>query len=281
MAAIRFYVGLHMAGHAQYFPRARISVNRLMARRQPLPQVADGGDCGVLIGSGAFAEISRHGRYRRSIAQYAAVIERLAGLVKVDAVVAQDMMCEPVIFQRTGLTLAEHQEITIERYDLLMALRPRVPIMPVLQGYLPDEYARHAQDYGQRLEHGAWVGVGSVCKRNTNPKGISRVLQAIHAVRPDLRLHGFDVKKTALADPAVRALLYSADSMAWFYAACRHGRDANDWREAARFRGVVEAPCPVQPWQIEMNFSRRAIPPQSRKAPTDETVGVEAIDARE
>jgi hypothetical protein len=42
---------------------------------------------------------------------------------------------------------------------------------------------------------------------------------AIKNERPDLRLHGFGLKTTALADPLVRSMLWSADSMAWSFAA--------------------------------------------------------------
>jgi hypothetical protein len=80
-----------------------------------------------------------------------------------------------------------------------------------------------------------WVGVGSVCKRNTNIMAIWMVLDAIKDVRPDLRLHGFGLKKTSLQEPIIRDLLYSADSMAWSFAARREGRNANDWREAKAF----------------------------------------------
>ena len=43
------------------------------------------------------------------------------------------------------------------------------------------------------------------------------------------------MKLTALQSPAVRSMLYSADSMAWSYAARRGGRDQNDWMEAYLF----------------------------------------------
>lgn len=242
--AILFYVGLHHPADAKYVPRACISINTLFRRRKPI-QVGANGKGGVLLDSGAFTEISRHGRYRRGVAEYAAAIERLAGLTKLDAAVAEDWMCERFILDRTGLTLREHQALTIERYDLLMGHRPNIPIMPVLQGYKPEDYARHVHDYGDRLKAGAWVGVGSVCKRNGRPAVISRVLQAIHAVRPDLRLHGFGVKKTALRHPAVRALLHSADSMAWSSAARWEGRDANDWREAERSLTICKPTPPI------------------------------------
>jgi hypothetical protein len=85
-----------------------------------------------------------------------------------------------------------------------------------------------------------WVGVGSVCKRNGTPEQIEAVLDAIHNVRPDLRLHGFGVKLTSLRSGLIRSRLYSADSMAWSFAARKQGRDGNDWREAAAFADKID-----------------------------------------
>ena len=144
------------------------------------------------------------------------------------------------MLRKTGLTIADHQRLTVERYDTLVACDLSTYIMPVLQGYNPADYAAHIMAYGQRLRFGAWVGVGSVCKRNTDPAAIEAVLIAIKSVRPDLRLHGFGVKLTALQSGTIRALLHSADSMAWSFAARRNGRNANDWREARRFADAVE-----------------------------------------
>ena len=104
--------------------------------------------------------------------------------------------------------------------------------MPVLQGFAPGEYVDHLKRYGGRLAEGAWVGVGSVCKRNADPLKVLRVLMAIKHHRPDLRLHGFGLKMTALAFAPIRELLHTSDSMAWSYHARMHGRSGNDWREA-------------------------------------------------
>jgi hypothetical protein len=95
--------------------------------------------------------------------------------------------------------------------------------------------------YGDRLKLDAWVGVGSVCKRNSDPKTIRWILRTILAERADLKLHGFGVKQTALMDGQIREMLHSADSMAWSFAARMEGRNANDWREAAAFwRSIAE-----------------------------------------
>ena len=189
--------------------------------------------------SGAFTEISTHGRYRHSVAEYADQIKRWKDNGRLLAAVAQDYMCEPFIVAKTGLSIAEHQRLTVGRYDDLLAEDTGVYIMPVLQGFDPEDYVRHLGMYGDRLAHGQWVGVGSVCKRNGDPQSVAAVLLAIKRARPDLRLHGFGLKTTALSHPLITSLLETADSMAWSFAARREGRNPNDWREAKRWTANI------------------------------------------
>jgi hypothetical protein len=150
-------------------------------------------------------------------------------------------MCESFILEKTGLTIPEHQRLTIQRYDELLTCKTGVYILPVLQGYQPEEYVSHIKQYGDRLAKGVWVGVGSVCKRNSRPEQVEAVLKAIKRERPDLRPHGFGLKLTALKRPLVRDALWSADSMAWSFAARYEGRNPNDWHEAQQFLERVEA----------------------------------------
>lgn len=224
-------MGLHQPSDAQHFDRCCIHVGRLEGRRKPL------GCKELLLDSQAFMKLKLHSRYPESPEVYARKVERVASLVEHLTAVTEDYMCEPFVLARTGLTTADHQRLTIARYDRIRAaLRSDIALMPVLQGYHPREYVQHLRDYGDRLTPGMWVGVGSVCKRNSDPAAIRAVLLAIKAERPDLRLHGFGVKITALASPTVRQLLHSADSMAWSYAARReNSKAANDWRAAAAF----------------------------------------------
>ena len=236
---MRFFTGLHQPSDARHFDAAFISVNRLRARKSHFV-VGD-----WIMDSGAFTEISTHGRYRSSVAEYAREIRRWANCGNLLAAVAQDWMCEPHIVKRTGLTVAMHQQLTIMRYDALLAEQPGIYILPVLQGYQPAEYVDHIRAYGDRLAHGQWVGVGSVCKRNGDPNQIAAVLLAIKHERPDLRLHGFGLKTTALGSPLVTSLLHTADSMAWSFHARINGRNANDWREAKRWTDNISS-RPVQ-----------------------------------
>jgi hypothetical protein len=243
---MRFYVGLHQPSDAKHLQRAFVSVVRLLRRKQWL------GCPEWIMDSGAFSELAIHGHYRQGVETYATQIIRLAAInPELRAAVSQDYMCEPMILAKTGLSVAEHQRLTIERYDQLRELvRGAVYVMPVLQGYRVRDYLEHIDQYGERLGPGAYVGVGSICKRNGSPHVIEAVLTGIARARPDLRLHGFGLKTTALASDLVRRTLHSADSMAWSYAARREGRNRNNWREAAAFARVIET-RPVQGWLFD------------------------------
>jgi hypothetical protein len=194
---MRFFVGMHQPCDARHVDAACISINRIRDRKSSFP-VGD-----WIMDSGAFTEISTHGRYRHSVKDYATAARRWIGNGNLMAIVAQDYMCEPFILAKTGLTIADHQRLTIERYDALMAEGLPCHVMPVLQGFEPADYAEHVRQYGERLTHGMWVGVGSVCKRQGDPMLTVAVLDAVLTIRPDLKLHGFGVKISSLEHSCV------------------------------------------------------------------------------
>lgn len=213
-----FWIGMHNVAHCRYFDRTFVSANQLRTRTTGF---AVGG--AWIMDSGAFTEVTTHGGYRSTPEAYAGEVVRWAMTRTLRAAVSQDYMCEDFVLQKTGLSVADHQRLTTLRYDALATELGRrhcaTTILPVLQGYAPSEYVTHIAAYGPRLTSGMWVGVGSVCKRNADPGAVYAVLAGIKRVRPDLRLHGFGLKTTALSDPRVLDLLYSADSMAWSFAA--------------------------------------------------------------
>jgi hypothetical protein len=234
MSSILFFVGLHQPSDAVHFDRAFISINRLRERKSDFA-VAD-----WIMDSGAFSEIATHGSYRAPVTDYIAQIERWKCVGNMRAAVTQDWMCEPWIVQKTGLSVLAHQRLTIERFDAIEPMTSAY-VMPVLQGYKIADYLDHLDQYGDRLTVGRWVGVGSICKRNSNIAEIEDILLSIKRVRPDLRLHGFGLKTTALKSAAVNDMLYTADSMAWSYQARKAGRNANDWREAKAFEERINS----------------------------------------
>lgn len=224
-----FFIGLDKAHMARHFKRCMISVNTLENRRSPF-QVRD-----WIMDSGAFSRIST-GKGHMPTEDYAGQIRRWSRCGRLLAAVCQDYMCEPFILDITGLDIPNHQRLTTENYHCLrQADTSGTYIMPVLQGYAPADYLDHIEMYGADLARGSWVGVGSVCKRNSSPAKIEEVLHAILSRRPDLRIHGFGVKSTALRSGFIRDALYSADSMAWSFAARKQGRNPHDPAEAVRF----------------------------------------------
>ncbi len=236
---MRFFVGLHQPSNAHRFERCCISVNRLITRKS-------GFVChDWIMDSGAFTSITKWGEHMLNPRGYAEEINRWSsGRARSGtmlAAVTQDYMCEEFALAKTGKTVQEHQAMTIDRYDQILSHGPTAYLMPVLQGFSPESYASHVRDYGSRLRPSQWVGVGSVCRRNGDPKQIEDVLLAIHEVRQDIRLHGFGIKLTALRSPLVSKLLWSADSMAWSFAARRAGRNANSPEEAAAYCRAVDS----------------------------------------
>lgn len=228
-----FFIGLHHPSTAWPFKQCMISINSLTNRLSDF-RVND-----WILDSGAFSQISRHGRFVIELADYLRAIERWSECGKLLAASCQDWMCEPFILNKTGLTIGEHQDKTIQSY-LWLKERSPVYILPVLQGFDPADYVRHLHSYATFLEPGAWVGVGSVCKRNSNPDAIEDVLLAIKAVRSDLKLHGFGLKITALERPTIRALLHSSDSMAWSLHDRKNGGNGHDPRIALSYCAKVQ-----------------------------------------
>lgn len=224
---MRFFVGLHQPSDAKNFESAFISIHRIKDRKSDF-KVND-----WIMDSGAFSTILKYGGYPDPVEEYAKHIKRWSKCGNLLAAVSQDYMCEKNMLEITGKTIQEHQHLTIERYKKLLNYDVGgIKIIPVLQGYKPEDYVSHIEQYGELLKKDMWVGVGSVCKRNGNVGAIQKVLWAIKEKRPDLKLHGFGLKTTALSDGLIRSLLETADSMAWSYSARAAKRNANDWREA-------------------------------------------------
>ena len=218
-----FFIGWHQPVNGfsgcQDFDYCMISINRLIKRR------SDFWVNNWILDSGAFTRVvGKKGHL--SIRKYAKLANRWSICGNLMAVVSQDYMCEPIALNATKLTITDHQRLTILRYDKLLPL-VQPYLMPVLQGFAVEDYLSHIDQYGDRLQEGQWVGVGSVCKRNSSPSEVEAILMAIKAKRPDLRLHGFGLKKTALKSGLVRSLLYSADSQAHSFGSTGQSKFAN------------------------------------------------------
>lgn len=168
------------------------------------------------LDSGGFSEISKHGRWTVSPEQYVGEVRRYRDEVgNLEWAAIQDWMCEPFIVEKTGLSVVEHQRLTIQSYDTLSALAPEIPWTPVVQGFERDEYLRHVEMYSSRgydLSKLPIVGIGSVCRRQ-GTKGAEDIVREL--ARGGLKVHGFGFKTLGLRK--VHDALESADSMAWSF----------------------------------------------------------------
>jgi hypothetical protein len=216
----RFYLGTHeaswLADPRFAFTPLFVSRRRLVRYRRRLPRAL--GEWA--LDSGGFTELSMYGRWTVGAAQYVSEVRRFRDEVGGMLWAApQDWMCEPMVLERTGLTVTEHQQRTVENLLELRALAPDLPWTPVLQGFTNEDYqrcrARYA-DAGVLLEREPLVGLGTICRRQgtLEAEDIVRDLR-----RAGLRIHAFGAKTTGLVRYA--AAVESADSLAWSFGALK------------------------------------------------------------
>jgi hypothetical protein len=198
------------------------------------------------LDSGGFTEIGKHGRWTVPPRKYAMEAVRWQFYIgRLDFATPQDWMCEKEMLAKTGLTVQEHQTLTLDSFLTLRGLAPSVPWIPVLQGYTLTEYLYHFRQYemaGVNLLELPLVGLGSVCRRQAMDEA-ARVVTELHAL--GLKLHAFGFKMNGIA--RVGHLLASSDSMAWSRQArweeplpgCAHPNCANCHRYAEQWRGRV------------------------------------------
>jgi len=200
------------------------------------------------LDSGGFTEIKDHGRWRCTPEQYADAVRLYSEQIgRLEWAAPMDWMCEPMMLDRTGLTIREHQERTVANY---LELRDQGPFIPVLQGWAIEDYEYCVGLYksaGVDLRLLPLVGVGSVCRRQATDE-ITTLMRGLHSY--GLRLHGFGVK-TGMG--SYGQYLESADSMAWSFRArrsaplpgCTHKNCANCSAFAMLWRERLLAPRPV------------------------------------
>lgn len=234
-----FYLGTHCP---QWLGRTDVPLcvsRRTLAPRQSLPRALGP----WMLDSGGFSELSLYGQWVTPPEQYAAEVRRFRDEVgELTAAACQDWMCEPVMLERTGLTITEHQARTVASLLRLRDIAPDLPFFPVLQGWEPADYLRHADAYeraGVDLAAEPVAGLGSVCRRQ-DTAALAAVVDQLAGC--GFRLHGFGVKETGLQK--VGEVFTSADSLAWSYHArrrpalpgCSHRSCANCLRYALQWR---------------------------------------------
>ncbi|MFK3983095.1 hypothetical protein ACI2K4_22295 [Micromonospora sp. NPDC050397] len=238
-----FYLGTHRPAWLRGSTVALFVSDTTLRRYRALPRASTT----WALDSGAYSQLWRRGGWQDGPTprQYAARIRRYADEIGHLAWASpQDHMCEPDMLHRTGLTVERHIDLTVGNYLELKSVDPGSPVIPVVQGWLPRDYARCVALYsrhGVDLTREPLVGVGSVCRR----QGTTEAEQVIDTLR-DLgvrRLHTYGVKTLGLRRFASR--IDSSDSMAWSLAAryspplpdCSHrGHCGNCRRWAMRWR---------------------------------------------
>lgn len=196
-----------------------------------------------MLDSGGFTQLSQRGPWPEGCEEpYVEAVRRYAEAGGMAVAWPQDWMCEPWVmkgghhggrhYPGTGLTVEDHQRLTVENFLRLRELAPELPWRPVIQGWELDDYTRAVDLYtteGVDLWDYDLVGLGSVCRR----QGTAEIGEVVREVgQTGLPLHGFGVKTQGLL--AYGDDLYDADSLAW-------SRDAR-WRKAGTKYGDARGP---------------------------------------
>jgi len=173
---------------------------------------------GWALDSGGFTELNMYGTWRTSPQQYIEYVYRYVNEIGLlEWASQQDWMCEPFVLKKTGKTIEEHQQLTIDNFLTLRNTAPDLPFIPVLQGWTPDDYLRHVDMFaaaGVNLTEEPRVGIGSVCRR-ANSNQMAKTIIRLH--NDGLKLHGFGIKTLGLMKYGFA--LTSSDSLAWSYSA--------------------------------------------------------------
>jgi hypothetical protein len=209
---MKFYLGAHQPSWLAYTSVPLFVSHHRLKTRTRFPRALGDWACD----SGGFSVLSKHGQYLDSAHEYAAKVRRYASEIgNMQWASIQDHMCEPFILRKTGRTMTQHLESTVQSYLDLKAIAPDLPWVPVLQGFELSDYLRCFELYtkaGVDLRQESLVGVGSICRRQGTTEAV-QILSTLAGL--GLRLHGFGFKVLGLR--RVAHLLASSDSMAWSF----------------------------------------------------------------
>lgn len=237
----KFWLGTHMPVHmTRTGVPLCVSYGRLRRRRRLPDPLGE-----IFLDSRGFSEIAQHGRYTFKPSEYAEFVERAAAQwgPKLCHASVMDWMCEPWMLAKTGMTVARHQQLTVNSWIALNGINNELPWLPVLQGYTPDEYLACAELYrrhaGVDLRKLPLVGLGSVCRRQAMTDAAEIVTGLVAAGFRNLHAFGFKINGL-LGKNSLCLLLKSADSMAWSFDGRRHdGVSANSLEYALGWRRRV------------------------------------------
>lgn len=213
---MKFYLGTHMTNWLRETDVPLFISHRRLARQKTVPKAVGS----WALDSGGFTELSMHGRWLTGPGEYVEAVYRYQDEIgNLDWAAPQDWMCEPVMLDKTGLTVADHQARTVASVVELRDMAPDLPFVPVLQGWGLADYMRCVAlyaDAGIDVSAEPTVGLGSVCRRQSEDE-IETICSTLAEL--GIKLHGFGVKTLGLR---YARHLRSADSLAWSYNARRN-----------------------------------------------------------
>ncbi len=163
--------------------------------------------------------IARHGKWNITTEAYVDLCSRyyeeIGGL---HWIAPLNWPCEPDARSASGLSVDEHQRLTLDSLIEMRQRAPWLPTVPILQGWRRQDYIRHLHMHeaaGIDLSREPLAGLGSVCSRQNT---ISIYL-LVHELARDygLRLHAFGLSIRALLTLA--RVLTSSDTHSWSVAA--------------------------------------------------------------
>lgn len=241
---MKFYLGSHLPNWLNFSHIPLFVSRRTLTKYKKLPVAKTE----WALDSGGFTELSMFGKWTINAENYAKEVKRFYDNIgKMDFCSIQDWMCEPFILNKTGLTVKEHQLLSVKNYLELKSFEPSLPWMPVLQGFNKSEYLECIDlynKYGIDLTLQPQVGLGSVCRRQ-HTQEIADLVIKIHSY--GIKLHGFGVKTQGLK--LIKNYLKSSDSLAWSYAAryseklpecTTHKNCANCWKYAQLWYNKIQ-----------------------------------------
>lgn len=175
----------------------------------------------MLLDSGGFVFISKHGRYTSSLVKYLAFVRKN----NPDLFVSQDWTCDPLSIERTGLTVEEHIHRTVDNAIQIwgrLTEEEQKKFIPVIQGWDVKDYLECIDLYRQSGIEITYYGLGSLVRKNCD-SDIARIISRVsEELGPDIKLHGFGVKVGVIN--RLHNHLTSIDTQAgMFYAKNRNG----------------------------------------------------------
>jgi hypothetical protein len=225
---VKFYLGVHEPAWLRRTSVPLFISRRRLARLQSLPVAAGA----WALDSGGFTEVTKHGGWSVSASAYAReVLHYQREIGGMTWAAPQDWMVEPFALEATGLTIRDHQRLTVENFHQLRTLLGGL-VVPVVQGWVGDDYLRHVDAYdhaGYDLTTERLVGIGSICRKGVD-SDVVRIIDLV--ARQGVSVHAFGVRTRAMQRAA--DVLTSCDSQAW-------SRDAR-WAAAHGYRGECGKP---------------------------------------